>query len=187
MAGRIGTKFGTEVVLEGGRFLGVSTRYPHPQGTRCVKGVQGASGASTLRFGKNFIKQKLQGTPDLVGAGHLFGPQIRIRKDLGPLSFWSLGHSLWRIAYKIKVVVSVPNSYLMRLYTSYPDPGFQGGLVGFWSFSHAFWQKLYQTKVAGYPQLSGGRSSVWTPNPDLKGPGPHVLLELWFFTFKGRL
>ena len=68
------------------------TRYPPPPGMGCVKGVQGASAASTVRFGKNFIKQKLQGTPDLVGAGHLFGPQIR--KDLGPLSFWSHGHSL---------------------------------------------------------------------------------------------
>ena len=26
-----------------------------------------------------------QGTPDLVGVGHLFGPQIRIWKDLGPM------------------------------------------------------------------------------------------------------
>ena len=95
-AGRIGTKFGTEVVLEGGKVLGgVSTRYPPPPpGTGCVKGVRGASGASTVRFGKNFIKQKLQGTPDLGRVGHLFGPQIRIRKDLGPLSFWSHGHSL---------------------------------------------------------------------------------------------
>ena len=58
------------------------------------KGGGGASGASTVHFGENFIKQKLQGTPDLVGAGQLFGPQIRIRKDLGPLSFWSHGHSL---------------------------------------------------------------------------------------------
>ena len=94
-AGRIGTKFGTEVVLEGGKVLGVFlTRYPHPPGYGVRKGVWGASGASTVRFGKNFIKQKLQGAPDLVGAGHLFGPQIRIRKDLGPLSFWSHGHSL---------------------------------------------------------------------------------------------
>ena len=67
---------------------------PTPPGTGCVKGVRGASGASTVRFGENFIKQKLQGTPDFVRAGHLFGPQIRIRKDLGPLSFWSHGHSL---------------------------------------------------------------------------------------------
>ena len=90
-AGQIGTKFGMEVVLEGGK---VSTRYPHPPGTGCIKGERGASGASTVFFGENFIKQKLQGTPDLVGAGHLFGPQIRIWKDLGPLSFWSHGHSL---------------------------------------------------------------------------------------------
>ena len=67
---------------------------PPPPGTGCVKGVRGASGASTVHFGENFIKQKLQGAPDLVGVGHLFGPQIRIRKDLGPLSFWSHGHSL---------------------------------------------------------------------------------------------
>ena len=94
-AGRIGTKFGTEVALEGGKVLGgVSARYPHPPGTGGVQGVRGASGASTVRFGKNFIKQKLQGAPDLVGAGHLFGPQIRIQKDLGPLYFWSHGHSL---------------------------------------------------------------------------------------------
>ena len=88
-------KFGRDVVLEGGRYGGV-TRYPtpHPLGTGCIKGVWGASGASTMRFGKNFIKQKLQGTPDLMGAGHLFGPQIQIRKDLGLMSFWSHGHSL---------------------------------------------------------------------------------------------
>ena len=94
MAGRIGTKFGTEVVLEGGKVLGGSTQYPHTPGTGCVKEVRGASGASTVHFGENFIQQKLQGTPDLVVAGHLFGPQIWIRKDLGPLSFWSHGHSL---------------------------------------------------------------------------------------------
>ena len=94
-AGRIGTKFGTEVVLKGGKVLrGFRPGTPTPLGTGCVKGVWGASGASTVHFGENFIKQKLQGTPDLVGAGHLFGPQIRIRKDLGHLSFWSHGHSL---------------------------------------------------------------------------------------------
>ena len=64
---------------------GVSTWYPHPQGTGCIMGVWGASGASTLHFGENFIKQKLQGTPDSVGVGHLFGPQIWIWKDLGPV------------------------------------------------------------------------------------------------------
>ena len=32
-----------------------------------------------------FIIQKLMGTPNLVGIGHQFGPQIRIWKDLGPV------------------------------------------------------------------------------------------------------
>ena len=82
---------------------GFRTGTPTPPGTGCVKGVRGASGASTVRFGENFIKQKLQGTPDLVGAGHLFGPQIRIRKDLGPLSFWSHGHSLYGEFIKSKL------------------------------------------------------------------------------------
>ena len=45
---------------------------PPPPGTGCVKGVWGASGASTVHFGENFIKQKLQDTPNLVWAGHLF-------------------------------------------------------------------------------------------------------------------
>ena len=84
-AGRIGTKFGTQVVLEGGKVLGgFRPGTPTPPGTGCGKGVRGASGASTVRFGKNFIKQKLQGTPDLVGVGNLFRPQIQIWKDLGP-------------------------------------------------------------------------------------------------------
>ena len=64
-----------------------------PQGMGCVKGVRG-SGASGVHFGENFIKQKLQGASDLVGAGHLFGPQIWIQKDLDPMSFWSHCHSL---------------------------------------------------------------------------------------------
>ena len=72
-------KFGKKVVLEGWKVLGgYQPSTPHPR-------VQGVSGASAVHFGKNFIKQKLQGAPDLVGLGHLFGPQIRIWKDLGPL------------------------------------------------------------------------------------------------------
>ena len=77
-----------------GEGSGGSTQYPHPLGMGCVKGVRGASGASTMHFGKNFIKQKLKGTPDLVGAGHLLEPQIQIWKDLGPMLFWSHYHSL---------------------------------------------------------------------------------------------
>ena len=76
-------KFGMKVVLETRKVLGgVSYWYPPPM--VCIKGVQGASGASAVCFGKNFIKQKLQPPPQLVQGGHLFGPQIWIQKDLGP-------------------------------------------------------------------------------------------------------
>ena len=69
------------------------TPYTLTQGLRGPnRGAGWGSGASPVHFGGKFIKQKLQGAPDLVGAGHLFGPQIRM--DLGPLSFWSHGHSL---------------------------------------------------------------------------------------------
>ena len=83
------------MVLEGEKVLGeFKPSTPPPPGMGCIKGVQGISGASAMHFGKNFIKQKLQDAPDLVGVGHLFGPQIRIWKDLGPMSFWRHGHSL---------------------------------------------------------------------------------------------
>ena len=45
----------------------------------------------------------------------------------------------------------------------------------------------FKTKVAGHPQLSGYGLPVWTPNQDLEGPGPGVLMEPWSFTFKGIL
>ena len=101
----------------GGKVRGFRPSTPTPLGTGCIKGVWGASVASTMRFVKNFIKQKFQGTPDLEGAGYLFGPRIWIWKDLGPMSFWSHGHSLWRGAHKIKVALYVPNSYLVGLDT----------------------------------------------------------------------
>ena len=43
--------------MRAGRFWGVAL-VPHPLGMGCIKVVQGASGATTMRFGKNFIKQK---------------------------------------------------------------------------------------------------------------------------------
>ena len=82
-AGQIRMKFGTEVFLKSGKVLGwVLTWYLPPPSYRVRKGGQGASGVSTVHFGENFIEHKLQGTPKLVG-DYLFGPQIRIRKDLG--------------------------------------------------------------------------------------------------------
>ena len=66
-------------------------------------GAWWGSGASAMPFGGKFIKQKLLGTPNLVGVGHLMGPQIQIL-------FWSHGHSLSRGVYNTKVVVNVPKS-----------------------------------------------------------------------------
>ena len=48
---------------------------PPPPGYGVRKGGTGCSGASTVRFGENFIKQKLQGTPDLVGRVTFLGPK----------------------------------------------------------------------------------------------------------------
>ena len=50
------------------------------------KGARWGSGASGVHFGEIFLKPKLLGTPNLVGVGHLIGPQIEICKDLGPVS-----------------------------------------------------------------------------------------------------
>ena len=65
--GQIGMNFGIEMVLKGRKVLGEVTWYPNPQGAGCLKGVLGASGASSVCFGKNFIKQKLQGAPRFSG------------------------------------------------------------------------------------------------------------------------
>ena len=59
---------------------------PIPLGTGCEKGVRGASGASTVNFGKNFIKQKLQSPPDLMGVGNLFGPKSGSGRPWAPCS-----------------------------------------------------------------------------------------------------
>ena len=69
-----------------GRFLGggFQSSTPHPPGTECVKRVWGVSGATAVHFGKNFIKQKLQGTPDLVGVGHFLGPKSGSGKTWAP-------------------------------------------------------------------------------------------------------
>ena len=74
------------------------------------RGAWWGSGASAVHFGGNFIKKKFLVTPNLVGVGHLFGPQIWIWKDLGLVCLWSRGASFPRRVYKIKVVVYVQNS-----------------------------------------------------------------------------
>ena len=57
-------------------FLGGFDPGPPPPGYRVYKRGLGCLRRLSMHFGKNFIKQKLQGTPDLVGGGHLFGSQF---------------------------------------------------------------------------------------------------------------
>ena len=63
----------------------LDTLYPDPESKGGPKG--GPVGFRSLRgaFGKNFIKQKLLGTPNTVGVGHFFGCQIHIWKNPGLL------------------------------------------------------------------------------------------------------
>ena len=68
----------------GGSWVGGWPSIPHPLGMGCVKEVQGASGASEVHFGKNFIKQKLQGAPDLVGRVTFLGPKSRSGRTWAP-------------------------------------------------------------------------------------------------------
>ncbi len=78
--------------------------------------------ATTVRLGKNFIKQKLQGRSVFVGADHIFGPVIWIWKYLGPMSFWSHGQSFSGKFYETKVVVHLPNSKVGQVLTHTPIP-----------------------------------------------------------------
>ena len=57
-------KFGTEVVLKGGKVLGFFGPVPPtPAGTGCKKGVWGESGATGVHFGKNFINKSFSVPP----------------------------------------------------------------------------------------------------------------------------
>ena len=63
-AGRIGTKFGTEVVLEEGKGLGgVSARYPHPPGYGVHKGGAGCLWSLNRAFWRKLYKTKVGGHP----------------------------------------------------------------------------------------------------------------------------
>ena len=89
--------------------------------TSRVQGARWGSGASAMHFGRNFVKQKLLGTPNLVCVGYLFRPQIRIWKDLAPVCFWCCGAPFTRGVYKMKVVVSVLNGYFLSIGHDHKD------------------------------------------------------------------
>ena len=151
-------KFGTEVVLESGQGCGGRPS----MGTGCFWSLRGT-------FWQKLYKTKVAKTLMIQwGQVTISGPKFKSGRP------WDPGPSEAMVTQTegqlIKnVVVYVINSYLVRLDTPYPDPR---SLVGFWSLSCAFWHKLFNTKVGEHPQLSGNGSPVWTPNPNLEGPGP---------------
>ena len=64
MAGRIGMKFGTEVVLEGGRFLGFFFYpVPHAPGFGVHKGGSGCLWSLNHAFWQKLFKTKVAGHP----------------------------------------------------------------------------------------------------------------------------
>ena len=89
-AGWIGIKFGTEEVLVVRRFWFFLTWYPPPGYGVC----KGGMGCLSHEFWQKLYKTKVEGRSDLVEGWSPFWAQIRIQKDLGPMSFWSHGHSL---------------------------------------------------------------------------------------------
>ena len=108
-AGKIAMKFGTEVVLKGGKVLGgfwLGT--PDPVGMGCIKGVWVPLEPQPCILAKLY-KTKVAGHPHFSLSvlyrnpnhqmdgneiwGHIFRPKIWIQKDLGPMSFCSHVHS----------------------------------------------------------------------------------------------
>ncbi len=165
---------------------------PNPGVRGALNRVQGVSTASTVRPGKKFINQKLQGRTILVGVDHIFGMLIQIWKDLGPMCFWSHGQSFSGKVYYTKVVARLPNSQLGKFLTSQPGPkpGVRDpkqGLERIHSLNCATRRILYKTKVVGQSCFSWGGSCFWARNLDLEGPGPHVLLEPWSIIFEQSL
>jgi hypothetical protein len=80
---------------------------------------------------------------------------------------------------------------LKMVSTLYPDLQGQGGpkqgLGCIYSLNRETRNFFYKTKVVGKDHFSGGGSYFWAHNPDLEGPGPHVLLEPWSIIFRQSL
>ena len=69
----------------------------------------------------------------------------------------------------------------MRLDTPYPDPR---GPKRWPGASAVHLAETLLKKVAGYPNLVGGRSPVWAPNPEELGP---CVDEPWCLTLRESL
>jgi hypothetical protein len=106
-------KFGIGIYFDGEKVLKmVSTLYPDPRGQGGPK--QGLESIYSLNCEtrQKFYKTKVVGKVCFSGADHIFGPVIRIWKDLGPMCFWSRGQSFSGKFYYTKVVTHLLSSHL---------------------------------------------------------------------------
>ncbi len=69
---------------------------------------------------QKFYKTKVVGNVFLVGADHIFGPVIRIWKNLGPMCFWCHGQSFSGKVYETKVIVHFSNRKVGQVLTHTP-------------------------------------------------------------------
>ena len=116
-AGHISTKFGTHVFLEGKKILGGFNPVPLTpcQDLRWAKGGPVGFWSLSLAFWQKVLNTKVAEHPQISRGGSSCWIRIRIRKDLGLVWFWNCGHLYWRVVYKIKTVIYVQNSFLVRL------------------------------------------------------------------------
>ena len=138
----------------GGRLLGGGVNQVPPP-TR----VRGASGVSTVRFGENFIKQKLQGTPDLVGAGHFLGPKSGSGRTWAPcLSGAMFTH------YEGEFIKSkLHHMFLLCIWWGWTPPTLPPGSRGHkswsgwgsWASGVHFGGNFIKQKLLGTPNLVG--------------------------------
>jgi hypothetical protein len=90
---------------------------------------------------------------------------------------WTNPHQIWHGG------LTLQGPGLRLCFGPWGQRGPKQGLESMYRLNHETRQKFYKTKFVGKVCFSGGRSYFWAHNPDLEGPGPHVLLEPWSIIF----
>ena len=108
---------------------------PNPAGTGCIKGVQGASGASGVHFGENFIEQKLQGTSNLVRFVIFLDPKSWSGRTLAPCPSGARVTDIERVILISKLCRNSPIVIWLCCRSCTLNTGFWGGIKGAqWGF-----------------------------------------------------
>ena len=102
-----GSEFESGRCILDGYFWFFLTRYPHPLGYGVCKGGLGCLWSLNRAFLWKLYKTKVARHPQIK-----WGKSTFWTPNLDPEGPGPHGHSLWRIAYKIKILWCVPNSFL---------------------------------------------------------------------------